>query len=104
LVPCPDDDAGHGGWDHGSLLDNACTAVVSCAAVSLVTTQATWASLTGAQTPHRAMVRGPRLAVELPLEGQACQIQEFCGTRLHVGEPDTDHLWCLLSGRHSILP
>ena len=38
------------------------TAVVSCAAVALVTTQATWTSLAGAQTPHRAMVRGPRLA------------------------------------------
>ena len=36
------------------------------AAVALVTTQATWASLTGAQPHPRAMVRGPRLAVELP--------------------------------------
>src|SRR4029434_11163874 len=44
------------------------TAVVSCAAISLGTTQATWASLSCAQTPHRTIGRGPRLAVELPHE------------------------------------
>jgi integrase len=40
--------------------------VVSRAAASLDATQATWASLACAHTPSGAVVRGPRLAVELP--------------------------------------
>ena len=38
----------------------------SCAAASLDAPQAPWASLACAQTHHEAVVRGPRLAVELP--------------------------------------
>jgi hypothetical protein len=51
------DDAGHGSGDHGSLLDNARTAVVSCAAVSLGTTEAARASFTATATLDQAMVR-----------------------------------------------
>ena len=50
------DDAGHGGRDHGPLLDDARTVVVSCAAVALGTTEAAWASFTGTATPDRALV------------------------------------------------
>jgi transposase-like protein len=50
------DDAGHGRWHHGSLLDRPGTAVVSCAAASLGTTEAAGASFAGTATPHRAMV------------------------------------------------
>ena len=49
------DDACHGRWHHGALLDRPGTAVVSCAAVSLDTTEAAGASFTGTATPHRAM-------------------------------------------------
>ena len=35
------DDAGHGSRDHRSLLDDARTVVISCAAVALGTTEAT---------------------------------------------------------------
>src|SRR5437764_5162399 len=31
------------------------------------------------------------------VKGHAGHIQERCGAGLHVGEPDTGHLWCLLS-------
>ena len=59
-------DAGDGCWHHGSWLDRPGTAVVSCPAAALDTPQATWASLACAETPHGAVVRRPRLAVELP--------------------------------------
>ena len=58
-------DTGHGRWDHGSCLECPRTVVVSCAATSVDSTEATWASLTCTQTPHGAVVRRPRLAVEL---------------------------------------
>ena len=64
-------DTGYGRRDHGSLLECARTVVVSRAAASLDATQATWASLACAQTSHGAVVRGPRLAVELPLSLKA---------------------------------
>jgi len=38
------------------LLDDARTAVVSCAAVSLGTTEAAWTSFSDTATPDRAMV------------------------------------------------
>src|SRR5947208_1725689 len=41
------------------------------------TPQATWASLTGAETPHGAVVRRPRLAVELPPIGTRSLIDRF---------------------------
>lgn len=44
--------AGHGGWNHGPLLDDAGTAVVSCAAASLGTTEAARASIACITTPH----------------------------------------------------
>jgi transposase-like protein len=56
FVSYTEDNAGHGSGDHGPLLDDARTAVVSCAAVSLDTTEAAGASFTGTATPHRAMV------------------------------------------------
>ena len=52
--------------NDGSWLECARTVVLSRAAASLDAPQATWASLACAQTPHEAVVRGPRLAVELP--------------------------------------
>src|SRR5439155_25633230 len=55
-VPYAADDPCHGGGDHGPLLDDARTAVVSCAAVSLDTTEAAWTSCTDTATPDRAMV------------------------------------------------
>jgi hypothetical protein len=51
-----EDDAGHGSGDHRSLLDDARTAVVSCAAASLGTTEAAWASFTGTAAPDRTLV------------------------------------------------
>jgi hypothetical protein len=38
------------------------------------------------------------------VEGQTGQIQELCGAGLHVGEPYTGHMWCLLSweAQHTI--
>ena len=57
---CPgrrQDDAGHGCWHHGSLLDGPGTAVVSCAAAALDATQAARASFACTATPDRAMVR-----------------------------------------------
>ena len=52
LAPCrAPDHTGDGRWHHRSLLDGPGTVVVSCAAASLDTTQATWASLACAQTP-----------------------------------------------------
>jgi hypothetical protein len=51
-----EDDAGHGGRNHGPLLDDAPTVVVSCAAVALGTTEAAWTSCTGTSTPDRALV------------------------------------------------
>src|SRR5437879_9210233 len=41
---------------HGPLLDDARTAVVSCAAVSLGPTEAAWTSFTDTATPDRALV------------------------------------------------
>src|SRR6266478_5277238 len=61
------DHAGHGRRDHRSLLDGPGTPIVSRAAASVGTTQAAGASLACAQTPHGAVVRGPRLDVDLPL-------------------------------------
>ena len=48
----------HRPWprDHGSLLARPGTAVVSCATATVDATQATWASLAGAQAPDRAVV------------------------------------------------
>ncbi len=56
FVPDTEDDACHGGWDHGPWLDDARTAVVSCAAASLGTSEAAWASYTGTAAPDRTLV------------------------------------------------
>ena len=50
------DDASDGGGDHGSLLEGARPAVVSRAAASLGTPEATWASFAGDETPDGAVV------------------------------------------------
>ena len=55
---CHDTSDGH--RDHRPVRECARTVVVSRAAASVDATQAPWASLTGAQTPERAVVRGPR--------------------------------------------
>ena len=44
FVSDTEDDAGHGGRNHGPWLDDARTVVVSCAAVALGTTEAAWTS------------------------------------------------------------
>ena len=56
FVSDTEDDAGHGGRNHGPWLDDARTVVVSCAAVALGTTEAAWTSCTGTATPDRALV------------------------------------------------
>src|SRR5207245_11091388 len=72
-------------WHHRSWLDRPGTAVVSCATAALDTSQTTWASLTCVQAPDGAVVRGPRLAVELPIQ----DIQRFAGaTGNHLGAKD----------------
>jgi len=48
----PEANTGYGGGDHGPLLDDAGTAVVSCAAASLGTPEAARASCVGIATPH----------------------------------------------------
>src|SRR4051794_29210223 len=48
----PEDHAGHGGGDHGPWLDEAGTAVVSCAAAALGPTEAARASIACISTPH----------------------------------------------------
>src|SRR4029453_11674548 len=53
------------------------------------------------KAPHRRVrverrLEGRHQLLKL-LEGQAREIQELCEARLHVGEPYTGHLWCLLS-------
>jgi hypothetical protein len=59
-------DPGDGSRDYGLLLECVRAVVVSRAAASLDATEAAWASLTCAQTSHRAVMWKPRLAVELP--------------------------------------
>src|SRR5215471_20962354 len=70
----------------------------------------------GAVLIHAKLASGPGLAIEAPrchmllegrlegrkqllklVEGQAGEIQELRGAGLHIGKPDTGHLWCLLS-------
>src|SRR5215510_2591611 len=52
------------------------------------------------EAPRRQMRLERRLKgwdEELKLvERQAGEIEELRGARLHIGEPDTGHLWCLL--------
>ena len=55
-VPGTADDAGHGSGDHGPLLDEARTALVSCAPVALDTTEAAGASCMGTAAPDRTVV------------------------------------------------
>ena len=97
LVPDTPDDACDGGGAHGPWLDEARTAVVSWAAVALGTTPATWASLTGAQTPHRAMVWGPRVAVELPNEAEPLINWLFCPDNAILDWFSGSFARCLLS-------
>ena len=56
FVPYATDDPGHGGGDHRPLLDDAGTAVVSCAAAPLGTPEAARASFAGIATPDQALV------------------------------------------------
>jgi hypothetical protein len=70
---------------------------------------------------HAKLTGGAGLAIESPqrhvglegilkgrdelrklVQGQAGQIQELGGVRLHIGEPDTRHETCLLLGNLSI--
>src|SRR5262249_360083 len=56
-VPGAADNAGHGGGAHGPWLDEARPAVVAGAAISLGTTEAAWASFTGAAASDCTVVR-----------------------------------------------